>query len=508
MSGIRQRGIQLAVAVLVLVMGAGGSATGAGRTYQQAPKATVTNLQFLAGTDSDFPVRNGARALSASPVFAVTGAPLELDVSRSAGVVSIRQGGALLAVRPRSVLLGLPRYFQWKLLRSDGTVAASAEVDACPMPGTEFSLNAWGFNLATNLDPANPSTPAKFPYSLECGDPLTTRARWGFPNGWGVQVHIQVPDSTPAGPYVLDATVNPDGAIREATRADNHVQMPVEVLDISEGPLAQQAAAERQNFTSRAMTQRSTAPASASSASVTSADAGEVDLPDLVPLPSENIAARHQGDADLLRFNSTMTNLGRGRLQVDGFRRGAPAQEMQAYQVLFHNGVEMARRPAGALVYDPEHLHWHFDYLARYQLVDARGAVVASSGKVGFCMADVHQIDASTPNFVVPDFLGLTDCGTSLSQSVREMLDAGWGDEYDQITPGQALDISTVPNGTYRIQILADPEQKLREATRDNNVSYRTVILGGKPGARTAEVPPVDGVDTDAAWAALVRRGV
>ena len=72
-----------------------------------------------------------------------------------------------------------------------------------------------------------------------------------------------------------------------------------------------------------------------------------------------------------------------------------------------------------------------------------------------------------------------------------------------QVTPGQALDISTVPNGTYRIQIQADPDRKLQEATRDNNVSYRTVILGGEPGARTVEVPPVDGVDTEAAWAAL-----
>lgn len=503
MSGIKRRGFQLAAAVLVLVMGASGSATGAARTHQQA-----TNLQLLAGIDPDYPVLSGARALSASPVFAVTGAPLELNVSRSAGVVSVRQGGALLNLRPRSVLLGVPKYFQWKLLRADGSVAASAEVDACPMPGTVFSFNAWGFNSATNLDPANPSTPATFPYPLECGDPLTTQARWGFPNGWGVQVHIQVPDSTPAGSYLLDATINPDGAIREATRADNEIQMPVEVLDISQGLQAQQAAAKRQDFTS-VLTHRppalpsASASASASAASVTSADAGKVDLPDLVPLPSENIAVRHEDNADQLRFNSTMANLGRGRLQIEGFRPGAPAQQMFAYQVLFRNGVEVARRPAGNLVYDPEHLHWHFDYLARYQLVDARGAVVASSGKIGFCMADVHQIDASTRNFVLPDYAGFTDCGTSLSQSVREMLDAGWGDEYDQVTPGQELDISTVPNGTYRIEILADPDQKLQEATRNNNVSYRTVILNGKPGARTVEVPPVDGVDTDADWAEL-----
>jgi len=189
MSGIRQRGFPLAAAVLVFVMAASGSATGAGRTDQQTTRAAATNLLLLAGLDADFPVRTGARALSASPVFAVTGAPLELDVSRSAGAVSVRQGGALLAVAPQSVLLGFPRYLRWKLLRADGSVAASAQVDACPMPGTVFNLNAWGFNQAVNLDPANPSTPAKFPYSLDCGDPLTTRGALGLPERLGRAGH-------------------------------------------------------------------------------------------------------------------------------------------------------------------------------------------------------------------------------------------------------------------------------------------------------------------------------
>jgi hypothetical protein len=291
---------------------------------------------------------------------------------------------------------------------------------------------------------------------------------------------------------VLDATINPEGVIRESTRADNHIRMAVEVLDTGAGAPARRAAAERQRLTGRAAT-----------APVRQTGSGRADLPDLVPLPSENIAVRRAGGTDLLRFNSTVANLGVGRLHLDGFRSDTAAQQMRAEQVLFHGGTEVSRRPAGVLVYDPEHLHWHFDYLARYQLVDAQGAVVASSGKIGFCMADVHQIDAGVPNFALPGAVGFGDCGTALSRSVRERLDPGWGDEYDQVTPGQALDVSTVPNGTYRIRIEADPDRKLLEATRDNNVSYRTVLLGGVTGARTVQAPPVDGVDTDAAWTAL-----
>lgn len=170
------------------------------------------------------------------------------------------------------------------------------------------------------------------------------------------------------------------------------------------------------------------------------------------------------------------------------------------------DGVEVARQRAGTLVLDEDEQEWHFDFLARYQLVDGTGKVVASSGKIGFCMADVHQLDATRPGFVVPDATGFIGCQGPLSRSVRETLDPGWGDEYDQVTPEQELDVTGVPNGTYRIEILADPDRKLREATRDNNVSFRTVVLGGTPGARTVTVPPIDGVDTEAAWATVHRR--
>jgi len=519
--GNRQRRIQLTVAAVALALvSAGGSAARANPALAPGTAAHQTNLQLVAGIDSEFPIRPGTRALSTSPMLVVTGAPLDLDVSRSGGTVKVRQGGVLLPVRPKSVLQGLPGFFRWKLLGADGSVVASADVDVCPMPGTVFTADAWHFNQLVNLDPANPATPAKSPYPQECGDPLSTHARWGFPNGWGAQFHVQVPDATPPGSYTLDATVNPDGVVREATRDDNHLRIPVEVIDLTSGAFAEQAAAARQRFADRqaagmprpGVAAPGAAPGAASGAApaqvpgVTSDDsARQVDLPDLVPLPSENIATRHSGTADLLRFNSTMTNLGRGRLQVDGFRSGAPDGQMLAYQVLFHNGVEVARRPAGTLVFEADENEWHFDFLARYQLVDAAGTVVASSGKIGFCMADVHQVDAANPGFVTPDFTGFDGCGVAPSQSVREWIDPGWGDEYDQLFSEQALDITNQPNGTYRIQILADPDHKLREATRDNNTSLRTVVLGGQPQARTVTVPPIDGVDTEAAWAAIHR---
>jgi len=489
----------LALTVMVGLAGASSAAAGA-RTGPGAGGVVATNLVLVAGVDVDFPPGRGARALSSSPVFEVTGASLDLDVSRSGGTVEVRQGGVRLAVRPRSVLQGLPGFLSWTLRRPDGTVQASGQVDVCPMPGTVFAAHAWSFHSSFIVDPANVDTPARSPFPQECGDPLTTRARWGFPTGWAAQTHIAVPDDTPPGPYTLDASVNPDGSIREADRSDDHVRMPVEVLDITGG--APGATADPSVRSGRPhVTTPGATPTRAAGPALSRDYTGPVELPDLVPLPSENVAVRHQGGGDLLRFNSTMANLGHGPLQVDGFRSGAPAGQMLAFQNLFHNGVAVASRPAGTLIYEADEDEWHFDFLARYQLVDQDGTVVANSGKIGFCLADVHQLDAQ-PGLVIPDVTGFVGCFGALARSVRETIDAGWGDEYDQVTADQELDITSVRNGTYRIQILADPDHKLQEATRGNNTSQRTIMLGGVPGSRTVTVPPIDGVDTETAWAA------
>lgn len=511
---IKKLGVVAVSTTMLTISGLAGSAAGAAPTVAAA--APRTNLILLAGVDFDFPVffSTSTRALSASPVFAITGDALRLDVSRSGGTVRVRQDGVELPVHPRSVLQGLPDFFRWRLLRADGTVVASAQVDVCPQPGTLFSATAWGFSQPVNLDPANPTTPAEFPFALECGDPLSMRAQWGFASGWAAQLHVAVPNEVEPGSYTLEASINADGGLRESDRSDDRVRMPVEVIDIGGPFLTARATAARQAMADRTGSTRElglpvrpmTAATGTGTVGTTAAlaDGASVDLPDLVPLPSENIATRTEGASDLLRFNSTMANLGRGRLQVDGFRAGAAEpDQMLAYQVLFHNGVPVGRRPAGTLEFEADEFEWHFDFLARYQLLDADGVAVATSGKIGFCMANVHQLDAANPGFVIPDFLGFIGCGGALSQSVREWIDPGWGDEYDQITPEQELDITGVPNGTYRIRILADPDHKLLESTRSNNESLRTIVLGGVPGARTVTVPPIDGVDTEAAWASV-----
>jgi len=54
-----------------------------------------------------------------------------------------------------------------------------------------------------------------------------------------------------------------------------------------------------------------------------------------------------------------------------------------------------------------------------------------------------------------------------------------------------------VPNGTYYIEITANPQHLLYELNTHNDVSLRKVILGGTPGHRTVKVPAWHGIDPE-----------
>src|SRR6185503_15186969 len=121
---IRTRSLISAMAAVLAMSGLAASASAGTTTGAPAP-ALRTNLKLLAGVDFDFPFFTGTRALSASPVFMVEGDALRLDVRRTQGTIRLTQDGVALPVRPRSILEGLPGFLRWRLVRADGSVAAS-----------------------------------------------------------------------------------------------------------------------------------------------------------------------------------------------------------------------------------------------------------------------------------------------------------------------------------------------------------------------------------------------
>ena len=77
------------------------------------------------------------------------------------------------------------------------------------------------------------------------------------------------------------------------------------------------------------------------------------------------------------------------------------------------------------------------------------------------------------------------------------MMPVGWGDTYTQFVAGQAFDITSVPNGTYYVQVIANPGHVLRETTTGNDTTLRQVIITGTRGHRHVKVPAWNGIDPE-----------
>ncbi|MEU1483015.1 lysyl oxidase family protein [Streptomyces sp. NPDC005752] len=229
----------------------------------------------------------------------------------------------------------------------------------------------------------------------------------------------------------------------------------------------------------------------------------DVPKPDLRSLPAYGITIG-EGDTgtpgrDYLAFSANVWNAGPAQLVVDGFRK--PGNElMDAYQYFYDaSGKQVGYTPTGTMEWDPRpgHEHWHFTDFASYRLLKADKKETVRSGKEAFCLANTDAVDYTVKNANWhPDNTDLsTACGQENSISVREVLDVGSGDTYTQDLPGQSFDITGLSNGTYYIQVLANPEKRLKETDLGNNSALRKVVLGGKPGARTVTVPKHDLVE-------------
>jgi hypothetical protein len=228
-------------------------------------------------------------------------------------------------------------------------------------------------------------------------------------------------------------------------------------------------------------------------------------LPDLVPLPSWGIRVAHvrktktHPASDQLNFGATVW-VGNAPLDVEGFRsNGSPV--MKAYQSYWQNGKVIGRARAGTMGFDSKkgHNHWHFEQFAKYQLLNSAKNLAVRSHKVGFCIAPTDPVDLAEPTAVwQPSFLGFGgQCGSMTALWVQEMMPVGWGDTYFQSVAGQSFDITRVPNGTYYVEVVANPEKVLHETDTSNDASLRKVILGGTRGHRTVRVPAYDGIDPE-----------
>jgi Lysyl oxidase len=441
--------------------------------------------------------RYGKRAYINPGVYvAAVGSALRFNVRRAnyAQPITITQiirgpGGTIVRrVLPARTLQGwkgLHRFIRITVRNKAGTLVASHVGPFCPNSYPQRS---------------SPDAPRRSPFPLQCqSDPFQLSNAWGIQRGWGVNAAFIAPKLT-LGRYTVTVHI-----IRLWQRllhltpraATATVKIRVVKPSTCQFPCAARPAG-RHRISHGALPQL---PANVPT--VTRPPAAS--LPDLAPLPSWGIRVYHRRSGtsapDVLSFGATVWSGGRSRLDVEGFRSdGSPV--MTAYQYFWKNGRIIGRARAGTMGFDgkPGHTHWHFEQFAQYRLLNQSKTSIVRSRKVGFCIAPTDPVSLLLPHAMwQPRFTGFFNgaCGSQSALSVQEMMPIGWGDTYQQFLPGQAFNITKLPNGTYYIEIIANPHKVLHETNYRNNVSLRKIILGGTPGHRTVKVPAVHGIDPE-----------
>jgi Lysyl oxidase len=484
----------LAAAGLSLAVTAAAGVPTAGAAGPRGPVVKLEAAQHSITLDSF----GGRVYLDAGIWVAALGSPLEFDVQRASytrpititQIIHAPSGGTVRRPLPASLLdrwAGLRGFFLLTARNSAGKVAASQSIPFCP----------------NSFFPArvSPGGPPASPYPPQCmSDPFVKAMVWGVQKDWAadpLQDDFLLPTvKLPLGVYQVTATIGPQ-YVRLLHISPRGATATVKVRVVKGPrccPIPGCCPPGAPRHSPRAMPPRrppadlQTPPRST--------------LPDLVALPAWQISASHprKSKHDFLDFAATVWVGGNGPLDVEGFRSHA-SPIMKAYQYFWQDGRVIGRVRAGTMGFDAKkgHNHWHFEQFARYALLNSAKSLAVRSHKQGFCIAPTDAVDLLLPRAVwQPPSVGLgNQCGDPTALWVAEQMPVGWGDTYIQSIAGQSFDITSVPNGTYYIEVIANPLRVLHETTTGNDISLRKVILGGTPGHRTVKVPAWHGIDPE-----------
>ena len=424
---------------------------------------------------------------------AALGSPLQFDVRRAgytkpitiAQIIHLRSGGTVRRPLPASVLdgwnAGLARFLTLTVRNTAGKVVLTQTIPFCP----------------NTYDPerVSPGSPRTSPYPSQCfTNPFALGMAWGVQRGWATNPaesnFLGRSVKLPVGKYQVTGTITPVYTkLFHIPARDATATVKVTVVK------------ERCCLHGRPRAPRGGAPQQLAPVVRTLAKPPLSALPDLVALPAWLIRVSHprRQTHDFLNFGATVWVGGNGPLDVEGFRSQG-SLVMKAYQYFLRDGKVIGRVRAGTMGFDSQqgHNHWHFEHFARYALLDSAKSLAVRSHKQGFCIAPTDPVDLLLRHASwQPPFFGGGACGSPTALWVAEKMPIGWGDTYIQSVAGQNFDITSVPNGTYYIQVTANPGKVLHETTARNDISLRKVILGGTPGHRTVKVPAWHGIDPE-----------
>lgn len=201
-------------------------------------------------------------------------------------------------------------------------------------------------------------------------------------------------------------------------------------------------------------------------------------LPDLAMAKVTGLSISYENERRVLRFSTTIVNIGSGPFEVLGSREDTSVELMDSTQRIYHTGggYRDIGTPAKMVFAGDGHTHWHLKDLETYELFQLdNNNRVAVGNKVGYCFFDNIEFMLNLPGAPAnPVYLS---CGGMRSLSIVTGLSVGWGDKYPAALPGQDLDITGLPAGVYRLLITSDQANLFLESNENNNFTWVDIQL-------------------------------
>lgn len=214
-------------------------------------------------------------------------------------------------------------------------------------------------------------------------------------------------------------------------------------------------------------------------------------LPDLVMAPIEDVGVTVDAlGVQKLRFAAMFANIGEGDFLLRADRPHLLGPEWDTVQLIpERQGGHTEHENGATLLFGGDgHYHFHIREAEQHQLETLDGDVLELVVKQGFCFFDTDLLQSGRQEVPQDPIYTPGACGDELTLRSRMGLSVGWGDKYPWNMLEQHIDITAVPDGTYRIREIADPFELFIEADETNNETWADVEISTTDGYRVAEV--------------------
>jgi hypothetical protein len=223
---------------------------------------------------------------------------------------------------------------------------------------------------------------------------------------------------------------------------------------------------------------------------------------DLPPAPGQNCfpsEIEEEGAQRCLRFDQVFANIGEGALEMRFvIPHDQNATSRNVFQRIYRSDGVISERLAGEWEFHQAHQHYHFEGFALSRLLKANANgqplssvpvkqrrfklngkrhqtmfPVAGTNKVSFCIADIEiflwaQKGNGLRTYNAPDCL-FPAYSDAANDYLIQGITAGWADVYEWYLPDQYIEVSGVPDGYYILETIADPDNRMLEASENNN---------------------------------------